>query len=258
MPALELTQRAMQQALDHGPDHLPEGLFAGPHARIMAGFKTHANTISHARLIALEETFPRTLAWMGHARFNEHSRLYLEQPGVTARALTHIGKEFPSFLHQCGAARAAAELARFEWLWLEAYHAADSPPLRLAGLAGIETHALMDIVVQAHPAASLSTFDAAVHRLLGEEVPGAAVADAILLTRPGADVLVSPADAAMRRVFPRAGNPDTIGNLLAGANEPDCKDQLSPDGLMGAFIALLEAGALQQAAAKRADWPQGD
>ncbi len=41
-------------------DHLPDDLFAGPHERVLVGMKVHANTISHARLVALEETFPRT------------------------------------------------------------------------------------------------------------------------------------------------------------------------------------------------------
>jgi len=249
MPALDHVQSAMMQALDHGPDHLPAGLFAGSAAQILSGMKVHANTISHARLVALEDTFPRTLALMGHDQFNEHSRLYLEHPGVTARILARIGEGFVAWLDSCGEAnsewgRAAVDLARFEWHWLKAYHAGDAPPLRLADLAGIDTDTLMDIPVRAHPAASAGVFDSTVHTALREEVPGIADAQAILLTRPDAEVLVSPASAAMCTIFGLAQKSATIGNLLASCSEPDCKDRVSAGDFMPALIALLEAGAL--------------
>lgn len=248
MFALEQMQSAMMQALDHGPAFLPDHLFAGSRARVLTGMKVHANTISHARLVALEDTFPRIRACLGHEVFNEHSRLYLEQPGVTARMLARIGDLFPGYLADHGLPPAAVDLARFEWLWLEAYHANEAPWLSLADLAGIEPQALMDLVVKAHPAASLECFDPEVNRLIGEEVPGLANAMAILLARPEAEVLVAPATTAMWAIFSAAENPVSIGNLLADLSEPDCKIQLSPDDFMPALIALLEAGALQQVA----------
>lgn len=246
MLTLDQLQTTMMRALDHGPDFLPDDLFAGTRSRVLTGMKVHANTISHARLVALEDTFPRTRKWLGHERFNEHSRLYLEQPGVTGRMLASIGDLFPGHLASRGESRAAVDLARFEWLWLEAYHAAEAPWLRLADLGGIEQEALMELAVQAHPAASLDRFDPEVNRLIGEEVPGLADAHSILLTRPEAEVLVSPATAAMRATFAGSRNPATIGNLLAVVSEPDCKDQPSPDDFMPALIALLGAGALQR------------
>lgn len=246
MLELENIQTEMMQALDHGPEYLPEHLFTGSRARILLGMKVHANTISHARLVALEETFPRTLTWMGHDSFNEHSRLYLEQPGVTARPLTAIGEDFSGYLASRGHGE-AADLARFEWLWLEAYHAEETPPLRLADLAGIAPDTLMGIVVQAHPSASIGDFDARVKRSLGAVVPAIGDCDAILITRPEAEVLVSPASGRMQMIFEQAQLPTAIGNLLAGCCEPGCKDQLSPDDFMQSLIALLEARAMRRA-----------
>lgn len=253
MAALDRAQAAMIQAIDHGPDFLPGDLFAGPRGRVLAGMKVHANTISHARLVALEETFPRTLAWLGHECFNEHSRLYIRQPGVTARPLARIGAGFAEFLARSPATAGAADLARFEWLWLAAYHAEEAAPLQLADLAGLGTDALMTIVVQRHPAASLAPFDAAVHRLIGAEVPGLAQSQAILLARPESEVLVFPATAAMRAVFSYAENPATLGNLLAAADEPGCEVRPSSDDLMSALVALLEAGALRRADPQQVD-----
>ena len=244
MPPLEQIQTAMMQAIDHGPDFLPDDLFAGTRARALTGMKVHANTISHARLVALEDTFPRTRAWLGHDRFNQHSRLYLEQPGVSALMLSRIGALFPAYLADRNEAAAPGDLARFEWLWLEAYHAAEAPSLSLADLAGIAPERLMDIAIAPHPAASLVLFDRDVHRLIGEEVPGLADAHAILLTRPEAEVLVTPATSQMRAILSAMKNPVTIGNLLASLSEPEGRDQVSTDDFMPALIALIEAGAL--------------
>ena len=246
MLALEQVQAAMMQALDHGPALLPDHLFAGGRARVLAGMKVHANTVSHARLVALEDTFPRTLTMLGHARFNEHSRLYLEQPGVTARTLADIGEALPDFLGDCGETTAVVDLARFEWLWLKAYHAADGVSLRLADLAGLDEGALLQVTLTAHPSAFIETFDRSVHEAVGAEVPGLADAPAILLVRPDAEVLVSPASTAMRTIFAKLEDSQIIGNLLGSFSEPDCKDRLSPDDFMAALIALLEAGALRR------------
>jgi hypothetical protein len=244
MLALDQLQATMMQALDHGPDFLPDDMFAGSRERVLAGMKVHANTISHARLVALEDTFPRTRQWLGHDRFNAHSRLYSEQPGVTALTLARIGAYFPGHLARRGEGGAAVDIARFEWLWLESYHAAEAQWLRLADLAGIEPQVLMGIEVAAHPAASLDRFDPAAGRLIGEEVPGVADANGILITRPEAQVLVSPASAAMRALFRACDVPVTIGNLLAGPNEPGSMDRMPAHDFMPALVALLEAGAL--------------
>ena len=246
MLMLEATQTAMMRAIDLGPSKLPDGLFAGSHARVLTGMKVHANTISHARLVALEDTFPRTRALLGHERFNEHSRRFAGLPGVTARTLARIGTSFPGFLGETGETCAAVDLAAFEWLWLEAYHVAEGQALQLAALAGIAENALLNLRIAPHPAARIAWADRAVHRLIGEEVPGLADADAILIARPEADVLVSAATSTMVKVLTALEFPDSIGNLFARSSEPDCKDQLPPDDFMPALIALLEAGALQQ------------
>lgn len=246
---LEQGQPAMMRALDMGPAHLPSGLFAGTPARILAGMKVHANTISHARLVALEETFPRTREQLGHEAFNCHSRNYLEQDGVSALTLANIGRNFATFVQQQGEAPAVVDLARFEWLWLQSYHAADARPLMLAELAGIDPEVLLEVEITRHPAAWAGTFDRALHDLIGQEVAGLEGAEAVLLARPEADVLVSPATAMMARMLEHARNPVSIGNLLAHCSETADEGVARDDGeatglLMQTLIALLEAGAL--------------
>lgn len=246
MLSLEQTQAAIMRALDQGPDHLPDALFRGHRTRVLLGMKVHANTISHARLVALEDSFPRTRALLGHETFNTLSRRYLDWPGVAAHPLAQIGADFAAFLGATGESVASAGLAAFEWLWLEAYHAAEAPVLTLADLAGIGEEALLGIVLMRHPAARLLHLDRAVHEIIGEEVPGLCDAHAILLTRPEAQVLVSPATPAMSAAFAQTGKPVNICNLLERCAEPECKDQPPPDDIMAALIALMEAGALKR------------
>jgi hypothetical protein len=237
-------QSAVMQALDHGPAYLPEGLFAGSHERVLAGMKVHANNISHARLVALEDTFPRTREHIGHDRFNAHSRLFIQQPGVIAAALTDIGAGLPVFLREAGESAGVADLALFEWLWLQAYHAAEAVPLELGMLSLLTPEALLEHKLARHPAACAARFAPLVHELIGAEVPGVTESDAILIARPHADVLISPASVLMADLLIAAENPVTIGNLLARINEPSDDEAAQVDAIMQSLVALMNAGAL--------------
>ena len=119
---LEQIQQDMLSALDDGPGSLAFSDFAGSADRILMGMKVHANTVTHARLVALEETFPRLRAQLGHARFNDLSRFFIDVPHARDCPLDGIGRAFPSWLRSMGEAEGAA-VARFEWCWLESYHA---------------------------------------------------------------------------------------------------------------------------------------
>ena len=128
--------------------------------------------------------------------------------------------------------------------WLESYHAAEASALRLSDLSGIAPDMLMEITVQTHPAASIGQFNEKVRQLLGQEVAGLADAHTVLLTRPDAEVLVSPASADIAAIFPKNRTHVTLGNLLAEINEPEGNEKcVPPDGLT-ALVVLLEAGAL--------------
>mgnify|MGYP001765190724 CR=1 FL=1 len=232
------------RALDHGPAHLPHDLFAGAPERVVAAMKVHANTISHARLVALEDTFPRTRAAIGHDRFNALSRSFVEQPGVTARPIAEIGRDFDQFLTAHGEGEATADIARFEWFWLAAYHAPDVDPVTLAELAEYEPAVLMEQRLVCHPAACAGQFNAAVPRSLGAEIPGLADAAAILIARPHAEVLISPATLLMEKILGAARNPASIGNLVASASETWDASEEATAQVMEALVALLNAGAL--------------
>jgi len=240
-------QSAMMAALDCGPAHLPADMFAGLPERVLAGMAVHANTISHARLVALEETFPRTRDAIGHDKFNAHSRLFLQQSGVTARSMAEIGTGFDAFLSYAGEAVAPVDLARFEWLWLAAYHAADETPLQLAALAGLAPEDLLAVGLVRHPAAFAVHLAPLAHDLIGIEPPGHGGAEAILITRPDAEVLIAPVSAAMVAVLVAAEKPQTIGNLLSQSSELADDEVEAVEAVMHAVAALMNAGALIRA-----------
>lgn len=233
---LEALQQMMEAAIDGGPDHVAAEAFAGGAAAAMRGLRIHANTISHARLIALEETFPRSRATLGEARFNQLSREFCESAAARAEPLAAIGRGFPAFL-ALAQDEDAERLATFEWAWLDAFHAAEAQPLALAELAGLDEQAMLDLPVALHPAVRCVSTPA--DPALLAEIPAIAETDAIFLTRPQETVLVSPASPAMARLFAQLSDgPAPICNLLATIAEQESEDMLGP------LIAMLEIGSL--------------
>src|SRR3546814_20675751 len=91
---LEQGQAAIAATLLHGPGRLPTDLFAGSDAAVLRGLRVHANSISPARLVALEETFPRPRDYLGYEEFNRLSRRVVEEGGAQRRSLSDIGAGF--------------------------------------------------------------------------------------------------------------------------------------------------------------------
>lgn len=242
MSPLEHLQASMAATLAHGPAHLEAWLYDCPADRLLLALKAHANTISHARLVALEDTFPMTREARGHAGFHMLSRAYLDLPGTTARPLADIGAGLPGFLADRGTDPGLVDLARAEWAWLQAWRAADARPLALGDLAGLAEAQLLATPIAVHPAARLLSLSApagAAFAALGD-VRGARI---LLFTRPEADVQVTALEPAARALFVRAramsaGHPVTIGELMARlVGEAEHEDPAP------AFLALAGAGA---------------
>ena len=230
---LEREQAAIAATLLYGPDHLPVGLFAGDDNAVLRGLRVHANTISHARLVALEETFPRTRDYLGEAEFNRLSRAFVESGGAERLALSEIGRDFAGWLDD----PLAADIARIEWAWLESYNAAEAGALRLADLAGRDEVALLGLRVRLHPAARIVSLASDAAPLIDPAfAPGTA---ALLLTRPDAEVRLFALHPAEDVALDRAKEISTLGNLIASLAE------MHPDG--GAAIAvLIDAGAFEK------------
>lgn len=234
MHSLEAAQANFIATINDGPDALDQSLFAGPLDRVLLGLKAHANTINHARLVALEETFPLTRQACGEAQFNQLVRAFVETAEARASDNNHIGQHFSAFLDE----PAKAELAAIEWAWLESYHAADALPLSPIDLGALDEASLLALTIAPHPSARLVPIAHPLAEPLGELA--GSLPDAILTVRPDAEVRLVPLSSTEVAVFQAATKKDaSIGNLLAAAIEQSADTEPT-----GPVMKLIGAGAL--------------
>lgn len=238
MLSLRDAQGNFIDTINDGPDSLHPALFAGPEDRILLSLKAHANTISHARLVALEETFPLTREQIGDAAFNQLSRDYVETVEARAMDSNRIGQHFSEFLHSFPANAAVTQLAAIEWAWLESYHAADALALGLADLDGLGEDALLAMGIAPHPSVRVIETSAPLASALAELA--AQQPHAILTVRPDAEVRLVPLNALQSELLALASKENcTFGNLLALAVEV-AGEQASLEPI----LYLIGAGAL--------------
>lgn len=238
MPSLADAQRNFISTVNEGPDALDAALFAGTPERIILGLKAHANTISHARLVALEESFPLTRSEIGEDRFNGMSRAYVETALAKGCDLAHIGRYFAAFLQNEKQPEAVVDLAAVEWAWLESYHAADASPLTLEAISAMAETDLLNLTVILHPSARICPLHAPLAESLthlAEEMEPSA----ILVVRPDAEVRLLAIDDPTLQAAQKCRQPTTIGNLLALASE-----QGGGTDPIGPVLTLIGTGAL--------------
>jgi hypothetical protein len=238
MFTLKHAQANFMDTINNGPDALDIQLFSGPIDRVILGLKAHANTINHARLVALEETFPRTVEQMGAANFNNMARAYIETDEAKQSDNNGIGAHFSAFLQSLGCEPQTADLARIEWAWLQSYHAADSIALSLSDLAQFSEAELLSKSVKWHPSTRLIRLNDAVPAAL-PALAKTQNAAAVLIVRSEAEVRLLALDAITTHVARVAENSTTIGNLLALSSEQG--DESDP---IGPVLTLIGAGAL--------------
>jgi hypothetical protein len=237
MPSLIDAQSNFIDTINNGPKKLDPKLFSGPLDRVLLGLKAHANTISYARIVALEETFPLTRQHLGEAAFNALARDFVETGLARASDANRIGLHFPEHLGDA----TTTELAQIEWVWLESYHAAEAAPLTLADLGGMDEAKLLALRVASHPSVRLVPISVPIAPAL-QELAGTQPA-AILTIRPDVEVRLLPLDAIHLAIINAAAQKNAVlGNLLAVAIEIAGETES-----LGLVMNLIGAGALVKA-----------
>jgi Putative DNA-binding domain len=236
--SLAQQQSALIRALNEGPDALDADLFAGSPDRILISLAAHANTIGHARLMALERSFPKTMAAMGNIRFNTLTRAYCDTQIAQANSSNTIGAGFCAYLAAHYADTAMADLARIEWAWLTCYHAAEAPAFTVHHFAGLHEAALLETRVIQHPAAAVVILSSPLSGALAD-IGGYDTAEAVLITRPNEAVHITATDTLTASVFAKCHTPVTISDLLALTM--DAGDEAA---MLAPIITLVRAGAL--------------
>jgi hypothetical protein len=238
VPTLADAQAIFIDTINNGPAALDPDLFAGPIDRVFLGLKAHANTISHARLVALEETFPMTRCALGEGRFNDLCRNYCETSSARASDANIIGANFTDFLRHHIDDFQVIDLASIEWEWLSAYNAPDVGALDLAMLGALDENAMLALPISLHPAARIIHLNMALSPQLSELDDDDSTA-AILITRPEAEVRMMPINAIIATVFDAAKYDTDMCNLLSIALE-----QLDETASLEPILTLIGAGAL--------------
>lgn len=219
MPRLGDIQRAFAAAI-LGADRraVPVGVIGRADERAERRFDVYRNNV-HAGLVeALLVTFPVTARLVGEAFFRAMARAYVSVQLPQTPVLIDYGAGFPNFID---AFEPAADLpylgdvARLEWAWSRAYHAADAPVMAIGELMALPPERLESVRLVAHPAARLvvSAFPiVAIWRTNTEDAKvqpvDLAVAETALVTRPAYEVEI-------RRLAGTA--PDFVAAVLAGA-----------------------------------------
>jgi hypothetical protein len=217
-------------------------------------YNVYRNNVTVSLIDALAAIFPATQRITGVEFFRAMARFHIRATPPSSPLLFEYGRDFPTFIENYEYARPMpwlADTAHIERAWLDAYHAADIPPMRGDDLAAIPAEALANVVFVPHPAARIvrSEFPAmsifAMNRSNGAvgRIENVVPEDA-LITRPDQDVMVRllpPGGAAfLTRLI--AGDPlgDAADSALEGSPTFDLSSNIAGMIQAGVFAAIRE------------------
>ena len=246
MPDLSDFQNAFSAALRGDDATLAPWLYASP-AKV-DGLLVYRNTVRQGAVDALTATYTTVVTMVGEAWFRAAAAAYAEDHKPGQPSLLSYGADFPGWLSRFPPADDAPYLptiARLDWLWWEAFFAADAVRLDPGAFADLGASDLEALTARLHPSARLVSVEQnlvslwLVHRDPSQP-PGAFQIDKrlehALIARPGADVqvrllkacefeflegcaaggsLLQSAERALA-TDPQASLPDIIATCLAG------------------------------------------
>jgi Putative DNA-binding domain len=210
-------------------------------------YNVYRNNVTVSLIDALAAIYPAVQRITGVNFFRAMARVHVRATPPTSPLLFEYGRDFPAFIETFEHAQDMpwlADTARIERAWLDAYHAADVPPLSGEMLASIASDRLGDLVFAPHPATRIvrSPYPAvaifAANRVDGPVTPvRSGAAEDALITRPEMAVTV--------RRLPLGGATFLTslieGTTLQAAAAAAFADTPSFD-LPGGIAAMVEAG----------------
>jgi hypothetical protein len=220
-PSKEKPQTSFTAAFAPGltdPGYTTPADVVGPHGKAaIKRYNVYRNNVTVSLIDALAATYPAVQRITGAEFFRAVARLHVRATPPTSPLLFEYGRDFPAFIENYEHAQDMpwlADTARIERAWLDAYHAADAPPLSPDVLAAVPPDRLGDVAFTAHPAACVmrSAYPAvsifAMNRVEGRITPlRSNAAEDALITRPDLEVAV--------RLLP-PGGADFLKTLIDG------------------------------------------
>lgn len=225
----------------------PRGV-TGPRGKgAVKRYNVYRNNVTVSLIDALAAIYPAVQRITGVEFFRAMARFHVRATPPASPLLFEYGRDFPAFIEGYEYAQEMpwlADVARIERGWLDAYHAADAPPLPAATLAQVPPERLSDIVFRVHPATQIvrSAFPTvAIFAMNRSDGPVTALrssaAEDALVTRPDMDVEV--------RLLP-PGHATFLTSLIAGETLAEAAskalDETSSFDPSAGIAGMVEAG----------------
>ncbi|POF31038.1 HvfC/BufC N-terminal domain-containing protein [Roseibium marinum] len=202
------------------PEAAPPAGLVGPDGKAAPKrFNVYRNNVIVSLSEALGQTFPAIVSLVGDDYFNALARAFVTRHPPQSPVLMWYGGAFAGFLESFPPLAAypyLADVARVEWAWLQAYHAADAAPLDPAALSAVAPEDVPAVRFTRHPAAAVVASKWPVLDLVRANRFATDAAAGIDLDEPQA-VLVTRPDLEVGVFLLRPGGEVFLSALLEGS-----------------------------------------
>lgn len=156
------TQTAFATALRDPAQDVPNAVGPRTDGVPLARFNVYRDNTAVSLAEAIADTYPVVRELVGEDFFSAMAGAYVAQHVPTSPVLIHYGGDFPEFIESFEAAATLpflADVARVEWAWLQAYHAADEAAVGAEALQSVDPEKLDGARLALHPSLSLLCSD---------------------------------------------------------------------------------------------------
>ncbi len=158
MSQLSEIQTGFARAVLNAKDPVPEGVESHLRTKPLKRFGVYRNNVYVSLVSVLEGRFPVVARLLGEDFFKATARVFVEQNPPNSPVLMRYGGQFPEFLEifePVADLPWLGDVARLEWAWNLAYHAADREPVGSEALAAIDPSTAASLHAEFHPAVQL-------------------------------------------------------------------------------------------------------
>lgn len=249
MPSPTEDQSAFVAALLDPERAVPQGLTSRTGPRPAKRFNVYRNNVFVSLIDALQGRYPAVCRLVGEEFFRAMARPYVQQHPPRSPVLLRYGGGFADFLEEFEPVAELpylADVARLEWAWNNAYHAADVTPLGADDLAHLATADIAGASFTLHPSLGLVASPFPVVTLWTtmteegdiEELTLDRSEDALVL-RPQLEVVVRELPAGAVTFISQLHDGNTLQVAAAAAAEENSEFDLSVN-----LAGLIQSGAI--------------
>lgn len=244
------TQAAFAEALISQPASCPPGLVSWNGSDPAQRFAVYRNNVLASRVGALVDTFPVIQSMVGEVFFRAMAISYVLADPPASPVLVNYGDSFAQFIADFAPASSLpylADLARLEWSYVQAFHAADADALPLPELAALlgDENRLPLVCFGLHPSLRVLQSPYAVHSLWAahQSAEPEMLLQSINPHQPESAVLLR-TGLAVEVIRVEQGAAEFFEHLLNGISFAEAATGAASFDLTGALGLLLRGGAI--------------